>query len=105
MSKSNLEFIDPFVHLQNNHTTLATIRTEHALELVSPISGESDMDKFSRESDNSDRKDMAKMLFNDAIKQHSERIKDLTYNLTILWAIIMGQCTPVLQEDINGDPA
>ena len=104
MSKSILEFVDPFIDLQNNRVTLATIRAEHNLGLVPPVSGESDTDKFSRDTENDDRQAMAKMLFNEAIKQHSQRIKDLTQNLTILWATILGQCTPALQEDVNGDP-
>ena len=35
---------------------------------------------------------------------NAERERDLTQNLTILWATIMGQCSPALQEEISGDP-
>ena len=104
MSKAILEFLDPFTNLQNNRVTLATICVEHNLALTPPTDTKNATNKFIRESDNSDRNDMAEILFNDAIKQYSARTKDLTQNLTILWATIMGQCTPVLQEDINGDP-
>ena len=37
------------------------------------------------------------------LKSNFEREKDLTQNLTILWATIMGQCTPaLLQEEVHG---
>ena len=38
------------------------------------------------------------------LKSNFEREKDLTQNLTILWATIMGQCTPALQEEVHGEP-
>jgi hypothetical protein len=38
------------------------------------------------------------------LKSNSEHEKDLTQNLTILWATIMGQCTPALQEEVHGEP-
>jgi hypothetical protein len=104
MSKAILEFTDPLTDLQSNRLTLATVRTKNNLNLVAPVTGESETEKFDRESDNSDRKEMAKMIFNNEIKQHAERERDLTQNLTILWATIMGQCTPALHEEVNGDP-
>ena len=47
---------------------------------------------------------MAKIFFNNEVKAHTERARDLTQNLTILWATILGQCTPALQEEISGKP-
>lgn len=47
---------------------------------------------------------MAKMLYSNQIKINTEKEKDLTQNLTILWATIMGQCSAALQEDVHVDP-
>ena len=60
--------------------------------------------RFWRESDNQDKQEMAKMIFYNEIKLNTERKRDLTQNLTILWATIMGQCTPALKEEVCGDP-
>ena len=35
---------------------------------------------------------------------NAERERDLTQNLTILWATIVGQCSPALQEEVKGHP-
>ena len=47
---------------------------------------------------------MAKMLYSSQIKLNAERERDLIQNLTILWATIMGQCSPALQEEGKGHP-
>ena len=60
--------------------------------------------KFIREADNVDRRDEVKLLYGIQLKSNAEREKDLTQNLTILWATIMGQCTPALQEEVHGEP-
>ena len=104
MSKAILEFIDPLFDLKKSRSTLSDIRKEHNLNLTPPPIKESDKSKFMREADNTDRKEMTKIIFNNEIKLYTERERDLTQNLTILWATIIGQCTPALQEEINGEP-
>ena len=107
LSEAILNFTDPFDQLNKNTPTLAKIRAENNLDLTPPPSDkntEDDQDKFLRESDNQDKQEMAKMIFNNEIKLNSERKRDLTQNLTILWATIMGQCTPALKEEVSGDP-
>jgi len=69
-----------------------------------PVTDESHDDKFIREVDNTDRRDEVKLLYGIQLKSNSEREKDLTQNLIILWATIMGQCTPALQEEVHGEP-
>ena len=69
-----------------------------------PSPKESGDEQFLRESDNADQKEMAKIIFNNEVKLYAERNRDLTQNLTILWATILGQCTPALQEEVNGEP-
>lgn len=44
------------------------------------------------------------MLYSSQIKLNAERERDLIQNLTILWATIMGQCSPALQEEGKGHP-
>ena len=68
-----------------------------------PVANETNAAKFMREADNADHKDEAKALYGVHLKSNSEREKDLTQNLTILRATIMGQCTPALQEEVHGE--
>ena len=104
MSQAILEFTHPLDVLKKAQPSLSHIRNEHNLNLIPPTEQESEVAKFTREADNSDRKEMAKIFFNNEVKAHTERVRDLTQNLTILWATILGQCTPALQEEINGEP-
>jgi len=104
MSQAILEFTDPLNALKKARPSLSDIRNENNLNLIPPSEKESEATKFTREADNNDRKEMAKIFFNNEVKAHTERIRDLTQNLTILWATILGQCTPALQEEINGEP-
>ena len=56
---------------------------------------------WTREADDADHKDEAKALYGVHLKLSSELEKDLTQNLAILWATIMGQCTTALQEEVH----
>jgi hypothetical protein len=71
---------------------------------VPPATEEDEDVKFAREAENADKHEMAKMLFSSEIKLNAERERDLNQNLTILWATIMGQCSPALQEEVKGHP-
>ena len=104
MSKAILEFSDPYAEIRKDVPNLTTIRIIHNLRPSPPISCESESDEFQRKSENTDKHEMAKMLYSSQIKLNGERERDLTQNLTILWATIMGQCSPALQEEVNGDP-
>ena len=104
LSKAILEFKDPYSDLKSDRPSLTIIRTENNLEPVPPTSGETAEEKFIREAENADRNEMTKMLFNNELKIFTERERDLTQNLTILWATVMGKCSPALQEEISGEP-
>ena len=104
LSTAILEFTDPLAALQQNRPSLSSIRVEHGLQMIPAPTNKSKEDKELRESENQDRKDMVKIIFNNDIKSLSERQRDLTQNLTILWATILGQCTPALREEISSDP-
>ena len=104
VSKAILEFVDPHVELHQNKPSLTSIRTENDLHPEPPVSTENKNEKLLRESKNTDKKEMAKMLYSSQIKLNAERGRDLTQNLTILWATIMGQCSPALQVEIKGHP-
>jgi len=105
MSQAILEFKQPLDVLKKAQPSLFHIRNDHNLNLIPPTEQEYEVAKFTREApDNSDRKEMAKIFFINEVKAHTERVRDLTQNLTILWATILGQCTPALQEEINGEP-
>ena len=105
LSKAILEFADPLVAIRQHIPSLTAIRTRHNLVLQGPPTGtETDTNKFIRESENNDRTDTAKIVFSNEVKLIAERERDATQNLTILWATIMGQCTPALQEEVQGEP-
>ena len=104
LSKAILEFENPIANIKKDRLTLADIRKEEGLEYTAPTKDETETEKYLREQDNSDNKEMAKTIYNTSVKLHAERLQDLSQNLTILWATIMGQCTPPLQEEISGDP-
>jgi len=104
VSKAILNFTDPFVELRQAVLSLTQTRRNNGLNPMLPVTDESDEDKFIREADNADRRDEVKLLYGIQLKSNSERGKDLTQNLTILRATIMGQCTPALQEEIHGEP-
>ena len=103
VSKAILNFTDPFADLRQSVISLTQIRRNNGLNPVPPPANESNEDKFAREADNADRRDEVKLLYGIQLKTNSEREKDLTQNLTILWATIIGQCTPALQEEIHGE--
>ena len=65
---------------------------------------ESESVQFVREAENADRRDEVKLLYDIQLKLKSEHEKGLTQNLTILWAMIMGQCTLALEEEVHGQP-
>ena len=104
LSTAILDFADPLAAIRQHTPSLTEIRTRHNLGLQGPTANETDAQKFIRESENSDRTDTAKILFNNEIKLAAERERDVVQNLTILWATIIGQCTPALQEEIQGEP-
>ena len=104
ISKDILEFVNPYVELSKHKPNLTVIRSDNGLHPELPVSGEDDSVKFSRESDNADKKEMAKLLYSSQVKLNADQERDLTQNLTILWATIIGQCSPALQEEVKGHP-
>ena len=109
ISKAILHFADPHVEFRQNKPNLSKIRTENNLHpeppiIVPPATEEDEDVKFAREAENADKQEMAKMLFSSEVKLNAERERDLNQNLTILWATIMGQCSPALQEEVKGHP-
>ena len=104
ISKAIVEFTDPLVALKQGTLSLSEIRRQNGLDPTPPVTDETANDRFLREADNADRRDEVKLLYGIQLKSLAERERDLTQNLTILWATIMGQCTPALQEEVHGDP-
>ncbi len=104
ISKAIVEFKDPLAALKNTALSLSEIRKKNSLDPTPPVEDETETDKFIREADNADRRDEVKLLYGIQLKSLAERETDLNQNLTILWATIMGQCTPALQEEVHGDP-
>ena len=104
LSTAILEFADPLVAIRQHTPSLTEIRIRHNLGLQGPTANETEAAKFTRESQNSDSTDTAKIIFSNEIKLVAERERDAVQNLTILWATIIGQCTPALQEEVQGEP-
>ena len=97
--------MDPLAELQKETLSLSAIRKKNNLNpLPPPKKEESESEQFVRETENTDRRDEVKVLYNIQVQFKCEREKDLNQNLTVLWATIMGQCTPALQEEVHGEP-
>ena len=90
--------------LNKSKLSLIQIRRKGNLDLIPPAAKKDAEAKFVREVDNTDCKEEAKLSYGIHVKSMFECEKDLTQNLTILWATIMGQCTPALQEEVHGEP-
>ena len=103
MSKAILEFEDPFTALRQNRKTISQVRIDNGLTITPPPNNETEAERLVRESENEDKNEMIKILYNTEVKLYAERERDLTQNLTILWATITGQCTPALLEEISGE--
>ena len=104
ISSAILDFKDPLVDLRRNMLSLSQIKTQNNLSPSPPPASKSESEKYLREAENADRRDEVKLLYGIQLKSFAEREKDLSQNLTILWATIIGQCTPALQEEVHGEP-
>ena len=105
MSKCIIEFVHPVPEIEREVKTLSAIRGSNSLySIIPPPANETDENKFDREQENADRRDMVKTIYNQHIKNISERIQVCEQNMTVLWADIIGNCSPSLQEELSGDP-
>ena len=100
-----MDFTNPISQIERERKSLIDIRKSDIMYAVEPPkSGESEEDKFIRESNNADKRTMVQTLYTQHIKSISERTQQCEQNMTILWTDILGQCSPALQEELHGDP-
>ena len=106
LSKCILQFVEPITEIEKGMKTLGDIRRSSPkyATILPPKDTETESDKILREEENQDRKDMVKTLYNHHVKSTSERIQTCEQNMTILWSDIIGNCSPSLQEELNGEP-
>ena len=100
-----MDFEQPITKIEKERMSLIDIRKSdnmYAIEI--PKSGESEEDKFIRESNNADKRMMLQTIYTQHIKSISDRLQQCEQNLTILWNDIIGQCSPALQEELHGAP-
>ena len=92
--------------MSNDKKTSKEIHAEEGYHFLPPPSGNETaaQQEAERELENQDNTQMTNVLFASHIKSMQESRKILSQNLVKLWAVIYGQCTPVLQEEISGDP-
>jgi hypothetical protein len=95
------EFEDPMKKLNNLVPTLAKVMEDLGYELENSISGESQDETTAREDRNADKKEIANDLKKAEIRIFAERRKMVKGNLTSLWGVILGQCTPSLKEEVR----
>lgn len=96
ISSAILEFKDPLAISRLNTLSLSQIGTQNNLNPSPPVANESDSAAYIREAENIDHRDEVKLLYGIQLKSNAEREKDFSQNITILWATIMGQCTPAI---------
>ena len=105
MSRCILEFVEPIPVIESEIKTLSQIRRSNPIYAIIPAkTNETSEDALDREQENADRRDMVKAIYSQHIKNISERIQICGQNMTVLWADIIGNCSPPLQEEISGDP-
>ena len=105
MSKCIIEFVHPVPKIEREVKTLSAIRGSNSIySIVPPPANETNKEKFDREQENADRRDMVKTIYNQHIKNISKRIQVCEQNMTVLWADIIGNCSLSLQEELSGDP-
>ena len=106
MSKCIIDFVQPIPEIEKETKTLSQIRkTNASYSIIAPPSSETAEEKFIREQENDDRKDMVKTIYNQHIKSISERRQVCEQNMTVLWSDIIGNCSPSLQEELSSDPS
>ena len=92
------DFEDPMKKLNNLVPTLTKVMEDLGYELKGPVAGEDQDNIASREND---MKDIANDLKKAEIRIFAERRKTVKSNLTSLWGVILGQCTPSLKEEVR----
>ena len=100
-----MDFIQPKQKVEKERKSLINIRNSDIMYAIEPPkSGESEEDKFIRESNNADKRMMLQTIYTQHVKSISEQAQQCKQNPTILWTDIIGQCSPALQEELQGDP-
>ena len=95
------DFEDLMKKLNNLVPTLTKVMEDLGYELEGPVTGEDQDNIASREERNNDMKEIANDLKKVEIRIFVERRKTVKSNLTSLWGVILGQCTPSLKEEVR----
>ena len=74
---------------------------ELGYEIEAPVTSESQDDTTARGERNNDMREIANDLKKAEIRIFAERRKTVKSNLTSLWGVILGQCTPSLKEEVR----
>lgn len=74
--------------------TTAKIKASLGIVLEDPITGESADDQAAREARNAEQMEPVRDLQKAEMRIYAERRRAAASNLTALWGVILGQCTP-----------
>ena len=97
------EFLDPIAHMVPSLPTRKSVQQKLGLYPEGPTANESAVNKASREERNEEQADTIRELQRAEMKIYADRQKVVVNNLTVLWGIIIGQCTPALQEELPAE--
>ena len=92
------DFKDPLMDMARDLPTVAKTKASLGVTTEPPVAGESDVDEAAREERNAEAMEPVKDLQRAEMKIFAERRRSASSNLTALWGVIMGQCTPASKK-------
>lgn len=95
------DFEDPSRKLNLTIPTLATVMNDLGYVLETAPAGETTVETAEREERNEEMKESANDLKKAEMRLFAERRKAVKSNLTGLWGVVLGQCTPSLKEEVR----
>ena len=95
------DFADPLLHMAPSLPTHSSVRRKQGLHPEKPTANESAEETAEREEHNEEHADTVRELQKAEMKIFADRQKVVVNNL--LWGIVMGQCTPALQEELRAE--
>ena len=99
------DFADPLHNMASELPTVRAVRQSMGMIPEAPVPNETGEEKLAREERNDEQAEAVRDLMRAEMKIFADRRKCVTNNLTALWGVIMGQCTPALQEELRAEDA
>ena len=97
------EFTDPLQNMAGELPTTVGVRASMGMNPEQAPAVETTEQTTAREERNNEQAEAIRDLMRAEMRIFADRRKSVTNNLTALWGVIMGQCTPALQEELRAE--